>query len=216
MAAQAEDEDGKGHGPRPLGPWPLARRVHQQFLLVAVILLWGLAAFSCLFMSHTAAPATLPAAEVPASSLYAESALIAAQPIGLEPTKNVDPDPHRLDPERNLHELPRLLRRSASGLSDAQLAEYAVALRTALDGMPRLASGAPANSLAAHEVGGFGLPRGGDPFATGRALAMARRGGDRDPAAERSGEPRAVAAASYPSTVSYSRERSAVDTEEGE
>ena len=75
QAAHPEDEDRwKGHGPRPVGPWPLARRVHQLSLLVAVALLWCLAATS-LFMSSTI-KATAPAAP----SLFMSSTIKATAP----------------------------------------------------------------------------------------------------------------------------------------
>ena len=160
QAAHPEDEDRwKGHGPRPVGPWPLARRVHQLSLLVAVALLWCLAATS-LFMSN--AKATAPAAPTATPTLVPferphPPEVLAGEPVAdvvgdgalASPQDADDPEqpepqwPQRSrsasgrrrsarNPRRDLRALQRLLRRSAGGLSDAQRAKYAATLHTAL------------------------------------------------------------------------------------
>ena len=160
QAAHPEDEDRwKGHGPRPVGPWPLARRVHQLSLLVAVALLWCLAATS-LFMSN--AKATAPAAPTATPTLVPferphPPEVLAGEPVAdvvgdgalASPQDADEPEPPEpqwpqrsrsasgrrrsaRNPRRDLRALQRLLRRSAGGLSDAQRAKYAATLHTAL------------------------------------------------------------------------------------
>lgn len=159
QAAQKTDDEQKwkGHGPRPVGPWPLARRVHELSLLVAVALLWCLAATS-LFMSDATAPTAPTAAPalVPFERLH-QPEVLAGEPqrsdvvrdVALASPQDADepqPEPQRpqrsrlgsgqrhLDrnPRRDLRALQRLLRRSAGGLSDAQRAKYAASLHSAL------------------------------------------------------------------------------------
>ena len=128
----------KGHGPRPVGPWPLARRVHELCLLVVVALLWCLAATS-LFMSDTVAKPTAAPALVPFERPHqteAVGALSSARDAG-EPQPEPQ-SPHRSrsgrrwSTRRDLRALQRLLRRSAGGLSDTQRAKYAATLHSAL------------------------------------------------------------------------------------
>ena len=144
MARSAYPEDDehrwKGHGPRPVGPWPLARRVHELCLLVVVALLWCLAA-SSLFMSDTvakpmAAPALVPFERPHQPEALADGALSSARDAG-EPQPEPQ-SPHRSrsgwrwSTRRDLRALQRLLRRSAGGLSDTQRAKYAATLHSAL------------------------------------------------------------------------------------
>ena len=164
QAAQKTDDEHKwkGHGPRPVGPWPLARRVHELSLLVAVALLWCLAATS-LFMSDataptapTAAPALVPferphqpevlAGEPQRSDVVRTRSGILVALASPQDADEPQPEPQRpqrnrlgsgrrhLDrsPRRDLRALQRLLRRSAGGLSDAQRAKYAASLHSAL------------------------------------------------------------------------------------
>jgi hypothetical protein len=144
MARSAHPEDDehkwKGHGPRPVGPWPLARRVHELCLLVVVALLWCLAATN-LFMSDivakpTAAPALVPFERPHRPDAVAGGALSSARDAG-EP----QPEPQsshrsrsgqRRSTRRDLRALQRLLRRSAGVLSDTQRAKYAATLHSAL------------------------------------------------------------------------------------
>ena len=146
MARSAHPEDDehrwKGHGPRPVGPWPLARRVHELCLLVVVALLWCLAA-SSLFMSDTvapakptAAPALVPFERPHQPEAVADGALSSARDAG-EPqpepqSPHRSPSGWRWSTRRDLRALQRLLRRSAGGLSDTQRAKYAATLHSAL------------------------------------------------------------------------------------
>lgn len=147
MSQAADDENKwKGHGPRPVGPWPLARRVHELSLLVAVALLWCLAATS-LFMSDATAPSATSAAPplVPFERPHQPEVL--ADVVGdgalASPQDADEPQPElqrsrlgsgRRDrsPRRDLRALQRLLRRSAGGMSDAQRVKYAATLHSAL------------------------------------------------------------------------------------
>lgn len=137
--------------------WSLLRRAHQLVLLTTLVLLWGLAVTSFFVLnadSYTArSPSQLPLGEGYAVTIRPDAKAVEQLQARVEHAPAL-PAGHVISSVQ-LPEMQRLLRLRASGLSEAQRADYAAALREALRQLsPAAPSGREAEPprRAEHEI----------------------------------------------------------------